>query len=34
MEQTKVCKHCNQEKTLDNFYRNSNCKDNHDTVCK
>lgn len=30
----KVCKKCNQEKPLDDFYKNSRYKDGHVTTCK
>lgn len=32
--ETKVCKHCGRELTLDNFYKNKNCADGLQGTCK
>lgn len=30
----KICGRCNEEKPLDDFYKNRTCKDGHSRVCK
>lgn len=30
----KTCVNCNEEKSIDSFYKNKNCTGGHDTTCK
>lgn len=31
---TKICKRCNKEQSIDNFYKVPSMKDGHDNTCK